>query len=469
MTVSPLTLIKGDKVSDSTDYRDALPVNMYAVNREILGANGYMLVYPGLTQLGTGAGIDRAANYNERFSDQYRVSGTSLISVAADGTVATLGTISGSEQAAMPYSFNTQCVIADGKMFLYDPTNGLNEVTDTDLGDPIDGVWIDGYYFLTDGEYVYHTDITDESSIDPLKFATAEFMPDPSNGVGKTEDNKAMVFGRYTIEYFEDVATENFAFQRIDSRAVKIGIVATHAKCETGGHWYITGGRKHDAVGVYVVDVGEVTKVSTREIDKILATYTEPELIDMRMEARTEDGTVFILVHLPNETLCFNETIAVGFEDVSAAWSILKTGTADQAYRAINGVHDARTAKWTYGDKNDSTIGVLDNTKCTQYGEIAEWLLFTPFFTLDGGSIDEIELETIPGNTSEDDAKVAFSITYNGLTYSQEWWNMYGEPSDYGHRFYLRRLGLVNEWAGFKFRGTTTSRMSFALLTVTHA
>ena len=57
-------------------------------------------------------------------------------------------------------------------------------VTDSDLGDPIDGVWVDSYYFLTDGEYIYHTDITDETSIDPLKYATAEFMPDPSLGLG---------------------------------------------------------------------------------------------------------------------------------------------------------------------------------------------------------------------------------------------------------------------------------------------
>lgn len=31
-----LTFIKGDKVSSKTDYRDALPVNMYAVRRPIL-------------------------------------------------------------------------------------------------------------------------------------------------------------------------------------------------------------------------------------------------------------------------------------------------------------------------------------------------------------------------------------------------------------------------------------------------
>ena len=79
----PITLIKGDKVSNLTDYRDALPVNMYAIEKEILGAKGYMLVYPGLTSFGTGLGVDRGANYNERSGDHFRVSGTRLISTSA--------------------------------------------------------------------------------------------------------------------------------------------------------------------------------------------------------------------------------------------------------------------------------------------------------------------------------------------------------------------------------------------------
>ena len=49
-----ISLIKGDKTEINTDYRDALPVNMYAVSRDILGAQGYMLCYPGLSTFATG-------------------------------------------------------------------------------------------------------------------------------------------------------------------------------------------------------------------------------------------------------------------------------------------------------------------------------------------------------------------------------------------------------------------------------
>lgn len=464
-----IPIMKGDRIGVETDYRDALPVNMYAVKRDILGAPGYMIMYPGLTQIGTGQGADRGGNYNERFTDQYRVSGESLVSVSSGGVALVLGNIPGTLQAAMPYSFNTQAVIADGNMFLYSPTSGFEQITDPDLGEPIDGVWVDGYYFLTDGEFLYHTDITDETSIDPLKFATAEFMPDPSLGLAKTQDNKVMVFGRYSLEYFVDTATENFAFKRVETRAQKIGIVATHAKCESGGNFYITGGRKDDAVSVHLVGIGSSAKISSREIDKVIAAYTEPQLSDMRMESRTENDITFILVHLPNETLCFNASIAATFGKESA-WSILKTDVrGDSPYRAINGIFDARSAQWVYGDKFTDIIGKLDNTVATHYDDIVEWLLYTPFIKFETMSVDSLELETIPGHTGSNDATVAISATYDGVINGSEKWIDYGDIQQYDKRFIIRRLGYVSDWIAYKLRGASQSRMTFSGLKATYA
>jgi hypothetical protein len=468
---APITLIKGEKIGVETDYRDALPVNMFAVHREILGAQGYMLEHDGLTSFAIGEGIDRGAVYNDRFSNQYRLSGTSLLSVASDGTAVNLGTIPGTSQARLEdfYSFNTQGAIADGKFFLYDTTVGFREVTDADLGSPIDGIWIDGYYFMTDGEYIFHTDLLDESAIDPLKFATAEFMPDPSNGLSKTQDNKVAVWGRYSLEYFVNAAADNFAFSRVATRAQKIGIVATHAKCESQGLFYIVGGRKGESVSVHVVSLGSSEVIATREIDKILAKYTEPELSDIRVESRVDKNTNFILFHLPEETLCFNQTVAKVFGN-KVAWNILKTGvTGESNYRAVNGVFDARNALWIYGDKRDTTIGKLDDTVATHYTTITEWELFSPFINLENFSIDEIEIEIIPGHTSFVNGKVALSFTYNGVTYGTEAWLAYGEPNDYSKRFIVRRLGYVNDWVGIKLRGVSKTKMAFALMEVTYS
>lgn len=467
----PVTLIKGDTVSSKTDYRDNLPQNYYAVKKDILGANGYMICYPGLTLFANGIGADRGSVYNERFKEQYRLSGNILTSISAAGVVSNFGTIPGTSQARLIdfYSFNTQGVIADGKFFLYDSTNGFREVTDPDLGSPIDGVWIDGYYFMTDGEYIFHTDIDDEESIDPLKFATAEFSPDPSLGLARTQDNKVLVFGRYSLEYFVNDASKNFSFSRVQTRAQKIGIVATHAKCELDGNFYITGGRKSESLGVHVIGVGSAVKVSTREIDKILEQYTEPELSDMRMESRSEKNVKFVLIHLPNETVCFNASIGetLGYE---YAWTILKSGiTGSAVYRAINGVFDATNGKWVYGDKRNANIGYIDNSVFTQYNDIQEGILYTPFLDLETMSIDEIDIETIPGFTITNDASIGFSTTYDGVSYSSEIFIDYGDQAEYSKNFILRQVGYIDDWIGFKFRAATKSRTAFALMKIKYS
>lgn len=456
-----IDLIKGDNVGSEVDYRDYLPVNMIAIIRPIHNAQGYMLQHQGLTKYGDGFGRDRGGIWNRRIEDHYRVSGGSFISLDSNGIPTVLGSITGTETASLPYSFNTQGVITDNKFWLYNVSSGLVEITDPDLGDPIDGVWIDGYYFLTDGDFIYHTDIDDESSIDPLKFATAEFMPDKSLGVGKTPDNKAIVFGRETIEYFVNRANPNFAFSRVETRAIKSGIVGTHCKVEIKDKWYILGGSKDEAISVHVVGVGSVVQVASREVDKIIAGYAETDLVDVVLEARKEHAYSYLIVHLPNETLLLNITL-MGKVGPEQAWSIIKSGVENEQWRAKHGVYEPRLGQWVYGDKIDKTIGTLDENVSTHYGELAEWVLNTPFIHLETLSIDELEIETIPGFTTTQDATVAISITYDGVTHSSEYWMDYGGPSKYGARFIAYMLGYVDDWFAIKLRGASRSRMAFS-------
>lgn len=467
MPQAVLNLIKGDKKGSETDYRDALPQNMYAVARDVLGVAGYMLQWPGIEQVATGIGVDRGGHWNDKQDKHFRVSGSKLVTVSG-ATVTELGSVSGSEQVAMDHSFNTQAVVAGGNYYLYDATDGFRQVTDPEVGSPIDVVWVDGYYFFTDGEFIYHTDISDEESIDPLKFATAEFIPDFTYGVSKTEDNKVMVYGRYSIEYFINAATENFAFQRVPSRALKIGIVGTHCKTDVGGRTYILGGRKEEAISLHVVGAGTSTKLGTREVDKVIAKYSESALSDANIESFEHDGYTFVIINLPNETLLFNQTIAAS-AGIDQAWSVIVSdANGSTPWRARNGVFDQAANRWIFGDKQNSNIGGINSSIATHYGEIAEWILYTPFTWLDSASIDEIEIETIPGFTTADDATIFISMTYNGVTYGQEWTQMYGLPADYGVRYIVRRLGYVSDWVGFKVRGANTSRAAFSRATINY-
>lgn len=470
MPTMPLTLIKGDKHGAESDYRDALPVNMTAVLRPVLGAQGYMIQEAGLTQYG---GVDeggeacRGGIWNERFQMHFRVQGTQFGSVDENGVFTLLGQVPGTDTVSLPYSFNTQGIIADGRFFLYSPSGGFQEVTDPDLGNPIDGVWVDGYYFLTDGEFLYHTDINDETAIDPLKFATSEFSPDPTLAVHLTNDNKVIVPNRYTTEYFVNAATDNFAFQRVATRAVKIGVVGTHAITEVDQTWFMLGGRKEEAVSVHQLGVGSANRMATREVDKIIGLYNETELATSVLETYEEGGYSHVIVHLPNHTLKFNYTLAQS-AGIDQAWTIIKSGTEDAPWRGKHGIFEARMGRWVFGDKIDGRIGVLDENTALQYGEVAEWSLFTPFTYLESQSIDQVEIKTIPGFTAERDATVFISITCDGVTHGQEYSMQYGSPADYGQRFIRYRLGYVSNWFALKFRAATRSRMAFALAKIDH-
>lgn len=457
-----IPIIKGDRTAIDTDYRDALPVNMTAVSRSILGASGYMLSHPGLTLKATGVGSDRGGYWNERQEIHFRVSGDKLLSLTADGTTSELGSISGNKRASMAHSFNSQAVVTSGRMWLYSGT--LNEITDPDLGAPIDVTWIDGYYFLTDGEFLYHTDINDETSIDPLKFATSEFSPDPTVAVDKTSDNQVIVFNRFSTEYFINRATENFAFQRVAGKAVKCGAVGTHCETELEGRFYVIGGGREEKISIHLISAGQYQSIATREVDKILGSYSETQLSESILETRVEDGDKFLIAHLPNDTLLYNATIAEKL-GIEYAWTILRSGLADDTWRAVNGVYDPRFSGWIYGDKLNSNIGLLDGFTAAQYGEPSELIIYTPLVNLEGGSIDEMELQTIPGHQVDaTEVKCAISITYDGLTYSKEWWDLYGKNTRYDTRFIARRLGYVREHFGMRVRCVSTSKINYVVM-----
>lgn len=464
-----VSLIKGDSVDSNTDYRDALPVNMYAIPKDILGAKGYLINFYGLSEFALGTGVDRGGQWVSRdtFEGHYRVSGTDFISVSASGVVTVLGTVPGSEQVSMTYSFNNVAIVGGGKLFYYNPTDGFRQLTDPDIGSPIDIVWVDGIFFLTDGERIYHSDVLDEENYLNVAQGNPQFIPDSSRGLGMNEDNEVIVFGAFSKENFLNAGTGNFQFQRIPRKAQKIGILGTHCKKEMNGKWYILGRRMETSPSFHTLTIGEEKIIGTRETDLILEEYTDNDLSTTTVDAFTDGNVKMIIFHLPRHTLMYNETIAERYGSNDSAWTILKSSVSkDTPWRGKNFVRDERNGQWLAGDRQNNNIGIINEKVCTNYGDIVEWELFTPLLKIETKSIDYLEIETIPGKAIDNDATVFFSTTQDARVYSQAWTQLYGNTNDYNQRFIMRRLGYIRHWVGFKFRGSSKSRMSFAFLNV---
>ena len=475
MAQMQLKFIKGDRFDRSTDFRDALPVNMSGVARSSFGSQGYLLETPGMDAFGTGIGVDRGGLWNERLKNHYRLSGDKFISVSSTGVSTVLGTIEGADQASLPYSFSTQGIIANNQFWLYDPVDGMqlvDTISDPNISNPIDGVWIDGYYCLTNGSYIYHTKIVAgvpvENEINPLAVAVESFSPNPTIGVGRSVDNKWLVFARYVIAAYEDVGGDTFAFQRIDGREFNVGLVSTHAKATLDDIWFFVGSRKYEALSVYAMSVGAVTKIATREIEKILSKYTDSQLSRVVAEPRQYDGYSYLIIHLPKETLMYNYTLANLFGN-EYAWSILSTGRNSLPWRSINGIFDPRIGSWIYGDLISANLGKMDIFTCTQYGEVQEWYLDTEFLKIETASVDMMEIMTAPGFADPDnDATVFLSLSFDGESYTNEVPVKYGDQGQYLQRFIARRLGYIRNFFKIRLRGCSKSRMMFSMATISY-
>lgn len=460
-----INLVQGDRIENG-DYRDALPVNMYTVMRKIRGSDGYIINQPGITSFAATTGVDRGGFYSDQFKRHFRVTGNDLISIDETGNVTVLGTITGSLQVQMAQSFNNFAVVADGKLWYYNISAGFRRITDPNLGNPIDITFIDGYFFFTDGKTLYHTTLLSEEVINATDFDTSQFSPDPTVAVKQTEQDQVIAFNRYTTEYFTNTGGANFAFSRIKGASIKAGAVATQCVVDLEGTWFMLGSRRESSNAIYAVSGGGVSQVSTREVDKIIATYTENDLQNASLEARTDDGYSFMHVNLPNHTLLYNHTVAKSV-GVGYAWTILKTSaTVQDGWLGINGVRVPNVG-WVYGDRFDARLGKLDKSVSTLYGRELEFLFYSPFLPIEDASIDSIEINTIPGFTDKK-ATVSFSTTYDGQAYGFEFYNLYSEINGKNQRFIARRFGYVRDFVGFKFRAITSSQLAFGALEVTY-
>lgn len=453
-----LPLGVGTKSDMDADYRTTLPTNFISVPKP---EHPYIRSAPGIKLLSKAIGKDRGVMWNERHKMMYRVSGNKLVSVSESGEVKELGDIPQDGQCSMTYSFNTQAVFNNGQMFLYSQDDGFKRVKNGNLGSVFDGVWIDGYYWMTDGEYIVITELNDESDIDPLKYGSSEYSPDPIIGVGKTADNKGIAFNRYTIEYFQNQGGDGFPFIRIAGRAVRAGLIGTHAKCEIAGTYALIGGPKEAVPSVYILGTGNLQKIATREIDEILKTYTEDELSKSVLESRIEDAHNFIICRLLRDTLMYDMSTQM--------WCRLKSGTYNDTWRCANGVYDPRIGEWVYGDSISSNLGILTEEYPTQYGEIAEGMFYTPIMFSERISVTELSIKHLPGRgPMGKDPKAFVSTSVDGLTWGREYSFSMGGRADYQRQFIIRRFGFIPSQMSFRVRIANDTPTAFTKMTMSY-
>ena len=147
-------------------------------------------------------------------------------------------------------------------------SDGLRQVTDSDLGTVKDVVWIDGFFMTTDGEFLVVTELNDPTSVNPLKYGSSESDPDPIIAL-QTLRNEVYALNEFTIEVFSNRGGEGFPFQRNAGAKIPKGCVGTHANCVFMEQIAFIGSGYNEAPSVYLGLNGRTRKIATREIPDI--------------------------------------------------------------------------------------------------------------------------------------------------------------------------------------------------------
>lgn len=459
--MAQVPILSGVYADATSQLRAALPRNRVPVPTASGISNGYLGPGIGIDTFASGPGKDRGGiNWN---GVMYRVMGDQLVRVMALGDVTTLGSVGDDgKPVSLDYSFDRLSIASNGALFYWDGA-ALTQVTDPDLGVVLDQMFIGGYFMTTDGMNLVVTDLDDPTSVNPLKYGSSEVDPDPIVAIKRVR-NEATALNRYTVEVFQNVGGDLFPFQRIDGATIQKGCIGTHACCLFAESIAFLGSGRNEAPSVYLALSGNAQKLATREIETILAGYTEAELSRAVVESKSDKAHQHLLIHLIDQTLVFDAaaTAALG----EPVWFSLASSIAGNA--SFRGrFHVWCYDRWIVGDTIKSQLGEIVGNKSTHYGDVVGWEFGIPIIYSEGTGaiIHELELVALPGDAAfGDDPVIWTSYSLDGQKWSQERRTNAGKAGQTEQRICWRRQGHFRNWRIQKFRGTSDAHLSVVRL-----
>ena len=428
--------------SDKAGYATTYPINLQHEVRESGISKGQLVTTRGIAPFAEGPGIDRGGAVFK--GDHYRVMGRKLVRVDADGTITEIGNV-GNDSRPVGFSqdFERLAIRSAEKLWYWD-CDTLRKVADFDLGKVLDADWMDGYFVTTDGEFIVVTELLDPTSVDALKYGSAESDPDPLTGVHVFEE-ELYGFGRYSIQVFRNVGSSGFPFQNVRGATISVGCVSADAKVRIGQTLAFVGGARDEPVGIYVLAGGTATRISPPEIDDMLAEADDQTIV---LEARLFGDEQHLVVHLDDRAIVL--AIRASAETGAGAWHIAHSG--------YFGPYRARFAVYCYGkhivgDPASKALGVLTHETDTHFDDTAHWRFDAGLLFDEGRGLIVREVELF-GRKPDKPTTIWLSMTRDGQTYSREVGRkLRGRRAEKMHWAPNARVAQV---AGFRFRGTGT-------------
>lgn len=459
--MAQIPILSGIYTDSKADIRVSYPVNMVPVSKGSGISDGYLRPSDGIVNIGAATGEARGGiSWN---GELYRVMGTNLVKITREGTTTTIGLIPGSGQVIFDYGFDRLAIAADGKLF-YLVGNVLSQVTDPDLGTVLDVTWLDGYFVATDGEFLVVTELNDPSSVNPLKYGSSEADPDRINSVMRIR-NELYAINRHTIEVFDNVGGDLFPFQRIEGGQIQKGALGTHTSCVFQDTIACLGSGRNEPPAVYLATNAQTTKISTRDIDHVLARFSESVLSECLVESVVGLGKACLYIHLPDRALVFDSNATQ--ETGQPVWYILTSALTTEwgRYKAKDFVwcYD----KWNVADPTDARFGYITESRSDHWGVPIRWEFGTLMLYNEGrgAQVQALELVSLTGrNAFGTDPTISTEYSVDGVTWSQPKFIHVGGPGNRLKRLVWFRQGNLRHWRVQRFKGTSDAFLSVARL-----
>jgi hypothetical protein len=429
------------------------PLNLEPIIVDSKISKGQLKAYSGAVKTGTGPGRDRGGIFWNGLL--YRVMGTKFCSIDAEGVVTQIGDVGDGARCWFDYSFDRLAVGSGTSLYYYSVDTGLTLVVDEDLGPVVDGIWIDGYFMTTDGTYVIVTELSDPTSIVPLKYGSAEEDPDPVTGLIKYRD-EPYVLGRYTTQVLDNVGGNGFPFVNRSGAGFPFGCVGPTAKSLFGDGFAFVGSARNQGLNVYLAGQGTAEPIGSRELCDALDALPDPSVVEA--ESRSSRSEHRLLIHLPTETWVFllKASEAAG----EPVWFKLKSD--QNGYRCRNNVE--AYGQSIVGDVINGDFGYLTSLEGDHLGVASpEWGFGAGLVYNEGvgAIIHSLELVGLPGRGGN--GAVFMSLSRDGETWTQER-AVQLRQGGRSRRIAWRPHARVGNYLGMRFRGTGTALPGIASL-----
>ncbi len=475
-----IPLASGSYTDVGAEFRTSYPRNLVPVIKNTGISKMFLRSAEGLTRFDVNApvltGYDRGAIVWQGVC--YRVIGTNFVSVDASGTVTVLGQLpDDGNPVVMAHGYTNQGIgiISAKTLWFYTtqtpkvnvtlPLPALQQCTDPNVGKPIDLLWFAGYFVLTDGTDCYVTQLANQFTFNSQLFGSDSNASDPLNALLKFR-NELYMCNRYTIAVFDNTGGTGFPFTQNPGATIQKGVIGPYARTLTSQGFSFVGSADGEAPSVWLsVGLGVATKIATREIEMLLAQYTETQLYSgAALEYRAEKEQQFIYLQLPDYTLAYD--VAGSQTAQQPIWFMLDSSAdGNGTWRACRPVYCY--GKFLVGDKFDQRIGFIDPTTAAQYGTNARWQFDTIFAHNQGKgfSVNSLEIIGTLGHAAlNEQDTVSMQYTNDGRMWSTPRYISMGSQGQANKRAQWRPKHFFRNFRGYRFAGFNAAPVSIAAI-----